>query len=99
MARYIRLVKLTREGAMNIKEMPERMAQGRQYLESLGGKLVEVYAVSGPYDFVALIDAPNDEAVLKHGVFAKQTGFIDILTMPATPVETFLKLAREVPKA
>ncbi len=98
MPRYIRLVKLTREGAMNIKELPDRLAKGRQYLESLGGKLVEAYAVSGPYDFVAIIDAPSDEAALKHGIYATQTGFVEILTMPATPAENFLKLIGEVPK-
>jgi uncharacterized protein with GYD domain len=48
MARFVRLVKLTPAGMMNIKELPERFAKGRQYLESLGGKIVDIYAVSGP---------------------------------------------------
>jgi uncharacterized protein with GYD domain len=84
---------------MNIKELPDRMAKGRQYLESLGGKALDVYAVSGPYDFVAIIEAPNDEAILKHGIYATQSGFVEILTMPATPIEDFLRLVHEVPKA
>ena len=37
MARFVRLVKLTREGMMHVKELPERFATARQYLESLGG--------------------------------------------------------------
>lgn len=97
MARFVRLVKLTREGMMNVKELPDRFARGRQYLESLGGRIVEVYATSGPYDLVAILEAPDAEAVMKHGLFAAQTGFVEILTMPATPIEQFLKTLAEVP--
>ena len=34
MARFVRFVQLTREGMMRVKEQPERVAKGRQYLES-----------------------------------------------------------------
>jgi uncharacterized protein with GYD domain len=98
MARFVRLVKLTREGMMNIKELPERLAKGRQYLESLGGKLVDIYAVSGPYDLVAILEAPDEQAVMKHGLFVAQTGYVEILTMPATPLQYFMKIVGEVPK-
>lgn len=98
MARFIRLVKFTREGMMNIKELPDRFARGRQYLESLGGRIVDVYATTGPYDLVAILEAPDEKIVLKHGVFAAQTGFVEILTMPAMPIEEFVKTLAEVPK-
>src|ERR1051326_2475239 len=98
MARFVRLVRFTAEGMRNIKELPERFAKGRQYLESLGGKVVEVYAVSGPYDLVAILEAPDEKAVMKHGLFVAQTGYVDIVTMPATPIQDFMKTVAEVPK-
>jgi len=98
MARFVRLVKLTPEGKKNIKELPERFAKGRQYLESLGGKIVDVYAVSGPYDLVAVLEAPDEQAVMKHGLFVAQTGFVEIVTMPATRIEEFMKTVVEVPR-
>jgi uncharacterized protein with GYD domain len=98
MARFVRLVKFTPEGKKNIKELPERFAKGRQYLESLGGKIVDVYAVSGPYDLVAVLEAPDEVAVMKHGVFVTQTGYVDIVTMPATPIGDFMKTVAEVPR-
>jgi uncharacterized protein with GYD domain len=97
-ARFVRLVKLTPEGMTHIKELPERFAKGRQYLESLGGKIVDVYAVSGPYDLVAILEAPSEEAVMKHGLFVSQSGFVQILTMPATPIADFMKTVAEVPR-
>ena len=98
MARFVRLVKFTPAGMMNIKELPVRFANGRQYLESLGGKIVEIYAVSGPYDLVAILEAPDEKAVMKHGLFVAQSGYVDIITMPATPIQDFMKTVAEVPK-
>ncbi|MBI2962604.1 MAG: GYD domain-containing protein [Deltaproteobacteria bacterium] len=98
MARFVRLVKFTPEGLRHVKELPELFARGRQYLESLGGRFVDVYAVSGPYDLVAVIEAPDGQAVMKHGLFVAQTGYVEIATMPATPIQEFLKTVAEVPK-
>ncbi len=98
MARFVRLVKLTREGLMNVKELPEGFLKGRQYLESLGGKVVDVYAVSGPYDLVAILEAPDEQAVMKHGLFIAQSGYVELVTMPATPIQDFMKTVAEVPK-
>lgn len=95
--RFVRLIKFTPEGMKNIKELPERFAKGRQYLESLGGKLLELYAVSGPYDLVAVIEAPDEQAAMKHAVFVARTGYVDILTMPATPIQEFIRSLNDVP--
>ena len=35
---FVRLVKITSEGMKHVKELPERYARGRDYLESLGGR-------------------------------------------------------------
>jgi uncharacterized protein with GYD domain len=99
MPRYVRLVKFTSEGGAHLKEIADRLGKGRQYLESMGGKFVDIYAVSGPYDLVAIIDAPSEDVVMKHGIWAKMTGLVDIVTMPALPVGEFLKVVAEVPKS
>ena len=98
MARFVRLVKFTPEGMKNLKEIPDRFAKGRDYLESLGGRIVDVYAVSGPYDLVAIFEAPDASVVMKHGLFVAQTGYVEIVTMPATPMADFLKSVGETPK-
>lgn len=98
MARFVRLVKFTPEGMKNLKEIPDRFVKGRQYLESLGGKIVDVYAVSGPYDLVAILEAPDASAVMKHGLFVAQTGYVELTTMPATPMADFLKTVAEAPR-
>ena len=98
MARFVRLVKFTPEGMKNLKEIPDRFVKGRQYLESLGGKIVDVYAVSGPYDLVAILEAPDPSVVMKHGLFVAQTGYVELTTMPATPMADFLKSAAETPR-
>jgi hypothetical protein len=35
---------------------------------------------------------------MKHGLFVSQTGFVQILTMAATPIADFLKSLADVPR-
>jgi hypothetical protein len=35
---------------------------------------------------------------MKHGLFVAQSGYVDIVTMPATPMQDFMKTVAEVPK-
>ena len=46
----------------------------------------------------AILEAPDEQAVMKHGLFVSQTGFVQILTMAATPIADFLKSLADVPR-
>jgi hypothetical protein len=35
---------------------------------------------------------------MKHGLFVAQTGYVEIVTMPATRIEDFMKTVAEVPR-
>ncbi|MGI0013862.1 MAG: GYD domain-containing protein [Nitrososphaera sp.] len=52
-------IKLTDQGARNIKDSPEAQA-AQEMAEKLGGKLT-VYYTFGKYDIVCILEAPNDE--------------------------------------
>ena len=53
--------------------------------------MLEQYAVLGPYDFVNLVEAPDDDAVFGISVELGSRGTIKILTMPAITVEQLTK--------
>ena len=65
MPTYISLLRLSGQGAKAIKDSPRRRDTAAKAIESLGGKLLHTYLTMGRYDFVAIIEAPDDEAVLK----------------------------------
>ena len=62
---YIILSKLTDEGRKTIKQRPERMLEVNRELEIMGVRVKEQFAVLGPYDFINIVEAPDNETVLK----------------------------------
>lgn len=91
MAHYVILSKLTDEGRKTIKEKPGRMFEVNKELESMGVKVKEQYAVLGPYDFVNIIEAPDNETVMRMSVELGARGSVEMLTLPAVTAEEFAK--------
>ncbi|WP_333653848.1 GYD domain-containing protein [Dissulfurispira sp.] len=91
MAYYVILSKLTDEGRKTIKEKPERMFEVNKELEAMGVKVKEQFAVLGPYDFVNIIEAPDNETVMKMSVELGARGSVELLTLPAISAEEFAK--------
>ncbi|MBI4686866.1 MAG: GYD domain-containing protein [Nitrospirae bacterium] len=91
MAAYIALSNLTDEGRKTLKQKPNRIKEVNKEIEAMGIKIIGQYAVLGPYDFVTILDAPNNEAVLKMSVELGSRGSIQLVTLPAISVEDFIK--------
>ena len=90
MARYILLSTLTPEGQKTLKNKPERIKEVNNELEAFGVKVLEQYAVLGPYDFVNLVEAPDNDTVFKMSVELGSRGTIKILSMPAITVDNLI---------
>jgi len=91
MAYYIILSKLTDEGRKTIKENPQRILEVNKEIEKMGIKVKEQYAVLGPYDFVNIVEAADNEAVMKMSVDLGSRGSVQLLTLAALPVSDFIK--------
>ncbi len=91
MAYYVILSTLTDDGRKTIKEHPERILEVNKELGKMGIKVREQYAVLGPYDFVNIVEAPNNEAVMKMSVELGSRGSVHLLTLPAIPVKDLIK--------
>ncbi|MCM8759350.1 MAG: GYD domain-containing protein [Candidatus Omnitrophica bacterium] len=91
MARYIMLSTLTSQGAETIKKDPERIKQVNSEVEKMGGKIVSQYAVLGPYDFITILEAPDNETVTRISLEIGARGSVKILTLAAVDVDDFIK--------
>ena len=65
MATYIMLTRLTDKGAETIKKNPPRIEAVSKELEKFGVKVVAQYAVLGPFDFVNILEAPDNMTVAR----------------------------------
>ena len=91
MAYYVILSKLTDEGRKTIKEKPGRMLEVNKELEAMVVKVKEQVAVLCPYDFVNIVEAPDNETVMKMSVELGSRGSVQLLTLPAVPAADMLK--------
>lgn len=64
MPRFIILGNFTEQGIKNIKDVSKRDENARRMIEEAGGKM-QLYYTLGEYDFVAIIELPKDEDIVK----------------------------------
>ena len=67
-ATYIMLSTLTDEGRKTLKERPERLQEVNREIEAMGGRVTHQYAVLGGYDFINIVEAPDNETVARISV-------------------------------
>lgn len=90
MAVYVMLTTLTDEGRKTVKEKPERIKQVNREVEAMGVKILAQYALLGPYDFVNILEAPNNEAVSKVAIELGSRGTLQTMTMAALALDDFI---------
>jgi uncharacterized protein with GYD domain len=89
MATYIMLSTLTDEGRKTVRMRPERIKEVNKELEKMGVRVVAQYAVLGPYDFVNIVEAPDNETISKVSIDLGSRGTVQLMTLVAIPIEEF----------
>jgi uncharacterized protein with GYD domain len=94
MATYIMLSTLTDEGRKTLKERPERMQEVNREIEAMGARVTQQYAVLGGYDFINILEAPDNETIARISVELGSRGTVVLTTLPALPVDTFTQMLK-----
>jgi len=87
MPTYLMLTNLTAEGVRTLKNNPSRVAEVNREVEQLGATVVTQYATLGQYDFVTVIEAPDDRTMAKVSVELGSRGTMTSQTLTAIPAE------------
>ena len=90
MPTYILLSTLTDEGRRTVKERPERIQEVNKEIETYGAKVISQYAVLGPYDFVNIVEAPDNKTITKVSMELGARGTVQIMSMAAIPMAEFI---------
>lgn len=91
MLTYIGLITLLPEGREHMTEAPEYLDKIKKIVEGEGGMVDDVFAIMGPWDFLAIVKYPDNETAFR--VLAK-IGALEVVkteTFPAEKVDVFLK--------
>ena len=82
-------------GAATLTELPERLKEVNEEVEGLGVKVVEQYALLGPYDFLNVIEAPDDVTMARLATALAARGTMKTVTLPAIPVDEFIRRLKQ----
>jgi len=87
MGYYVMLTKLTDEGRKTIKSNPKRIQEVNKEVEAMGVKILCQYFLLGPYDFVNILESPDNKTISKVALELGARGTVETMTMAAMPVD------------
>jgi uncharacterized protein with GYD domain len=90
---YISLINFTQKGAEAIKDGPKRLEAAKRRFREAGAELKAFYLVTGQYDAVSIIEAPNDEVVAKLALGTAALGFVRTQTCRAFAEDDYKTIA------
>ena len=90
MATYVMLTNLTDEGRKTVKQNPERIREVNKEVEAMGVKILAQYALLGQFDFVNILEATNNEVVVRVAVELGSRGTLQTMTLAAMTLDDFI---------
>ena len=83
---YVLLSTLTPEGRETLHKNPDRLQAVDKEIEALGCKVISQYALLGAYDFITVIDAPDNETMAHLSVDLGARRTANFITLPAIAI-------------
>ena len=90
MPKYVMLSTLGPDGAARLREAPHRLKAVNAELEEMGVKVLEQYALLGQYDFLNILEAPDEMTMAKVATALGARGTLKTLTLTAIDVDTYI---------
>ena len=83
MPTYIVLGNFTDQGIRNVKDAPKRDEAVKEMAKKVGVTMKEVFYTLGAYDFVSILDAPDDLSMTALGLSVGTLGNVRTQTLRA----------------
>jgi uncharacterized protein with GYD domain len=90
MPKFVMLSTLGPEGSARLRENPERLREVSAEVEAMGVKVLAQYALLGNWDFLNILEAPDEKTMMRVATTLASRGTLKTLTMAATEVEEFI---------
>ena len=90
MPTYIMLTTLTPDGVQTIKNNPARIREVNREVEQLGATVKAQWAVLGQYDFINVIEAPDEKTIARVSLELGSRGTARYESLVAIPIDEFI---------
>ena len=90
MPTFVLLSTLTSEGVQTIKNNPQRIREVNKEIEQLGASVKAQWAVLGRFDFVNVVEAPDEVTMARVSLELGSRGTARYESLVAIPVDDFI---------
>ncbi len=90
MPTFVMLSSLTPEGVQTLKNNPQRIREVNKEIEQLGATVKAQWAVLGQYDFVNVVEAPDEKTIARVSLELGSRGTARYETLSAIPIDEFI---------
>ena len=90
MPTYIMLSTLTPEGVQTVKNNPQRIREVNKEVEQLGASVRAQWATLGEFDFINVVEAPDDQTMARVSLELGSRGTAKYETLAAIPIDDFI---------
>jgi uncharacterized protein with GYD domain len=81
---------LTEKGIQTLNSNPARLREVNRDVEELGARVLHQWACLGEYDFVNIVEAPDDVTIAKLSVALGARGSAKLESLPLVSVDELL---------
>ena len=81
---------LTPEGVQTVKNNPQRIKEGNKEIEQIGAKVVAQWATLGQFDFVNVVEAPDEVTMSRVSLELGSRGTARYQSLAAIPIDDFI---------
>ena len=90
MPTYVMLSTLTPEGVQTVKNNPQRIREVNREIEQLGATVKAQWATIGQYDFVSVVEVPDEKVMARVSLELGSRGTGRFETLSAIPIDDFI---------
>jgi uncharacterized protein with GYD domain len=96
MATYVTLLQFSDQGIRNVKDTTKRFEAAKELVKKAGVTFKETYWTVGQYDSVAILEAPNEEAITSALLSVGSLGNVRTQTLRAFSPEEMGRILSKV---
>ena len=89
MSNYILLLTLTPAGRQRMLAEPGSLLEAEEGVSVPGVEMLGLYGVLGEYDFISIVEAPDNETVARFSLELGVRAGAQVETLPAIPIARF----------
>jgi len=92
---FLLLSTLSPQGLQTLATTPERLLEVNREIEAFGGRVVRQWFLLGAYDFLSVVEAPDERTISRLAVELASRGSATFETLAAIPADELIAALAE----